>query len=204
MNDFEIRKNIHDKILYKHHQNNRTLVIDEFGLNNGDCRADIAVINGHLCGFEIKSANDNLNRLDRQISFYDSVFDYSTIVVEEKHLSKIIELVPNWWGIILCKKGGKGDVKFTTARKSQKNNSSNPDSIVRLLWKDEIVSILQSKGIPEKILKQPKYKLYSLVVSIFKKEELNKLVRTSLKERKNWRCHKPLFQYDDLSQPFSM
>ncbi len=204
MNDFEIRTNIHNKILYRHHKNAKTLVVDEFGLNNGDCRADIAVINGHLCGFEIKSNKDNLNRLERQVSFYDAVFDYSTIIVEENHYKKINEYVPDWWGILLCEKGKRGAVNFNTVRKSQKNLTSNPDFIVKLLWRDEIIGILQKKGVSEKVLKQPKYKLYDLVVSVSSKEELNKFVRMSLKERKNWRCHKPLSQYDDLSQPFSM
>jgi len=42
MNDHDIRVNIHKKILMRHHKNNNTLVIDELGLKNGDCRADIA------------------------------------------------------------------------------------------------------------------------------------------------------------------
>ena len=46
MKDIDIRINTHKKILLNHHKNDNTLVIDELGLKHGNCRADIAVING--------------------------------------------------------------------------------------------------------------------------------------------------------------
>jgi hypothetical protein len=55
MNDPLIRKAFHCSFLQKEHAAPTTLVVDELGLEHGKCRADIAVINGHLIGYEIKS-----------------------------------------------------------------------------------------------------------------------------------------------------
>jgi len=63
MNDAGIRRNLHCKKLRRHHVDPDTLVVDELGLKHGKCRADIAVINGHLMGYEIKSDDDSLRRL---------------------------------------------------------------------------------------------------------------------------------------------
>ena len=80
MNDVEIRQNFHRKILRRQHAHKDTLVIDELGLQHGKCRADIAVVNGHLVGYEIKSSSDSLSRLKQQVESYNAVFDRVFIV----------------------------------------------------------------------------------------------------------------------------
>ena len=54
MNDGRIRAAFHGKILRRQHLCPETLVLDELGLMHGRCRADIAVVNGCLIGYEIK------------------------------------------------------------------------------------------------------------------------------------------------------
>jgi len=73
MNDLEIRGSFHRKKLRLQHAHVDTLVVDELGLNHGECRADIAVINGHLVGYEIKSNKDSLRRLEGQVNSYNAV-----------------------------------------------------------------------------------------------------------------------------------
>ncbi len=60
MNDPEIRRAYHRLRLARHHRDPNTLVVDELGLQHGESRADIAVVNGHLLGVEIKSDVDTL------------------------------------------------------------------------------------------------------------------------------------------------
>ena len=72
MNDAQIRSSFHSKKLRRHHATPDTLVVDELGLKHGKCRADIAVINGHLIGYEIKSDDDSLHRLARQVEAYNA------------------------------------------------------------------------------------------------------------------------------------
>jgi hypothetical protein len=47
-------------------EDNPSLVVEELGLNQGDARIDVAVVNGHLHGYEIKSDRDSLRRFHRQ------------------------------------------------------------------------------------------------------------------------------------------
>ncbi|WP_052770006.1 sce7726 family protein [Paenibacillus sp. IHB B 3415] len=54
-----------------------TIVVDELDVCFGSARVDVAVINGRLHGFEIKSESDNLDRLPSQIEFYSRVFERS-------------------------------------------------------------------------------------------------------------------------------
>src|SRR5438132_3874390 len=108
MTDFEIRRSFHGKMLRRHHGAPDTLVVDELGLQYGSGRADIAVVNGRLVGYEIKSDNDSLARLKRQISLYDAIFDSITIVVGLKHCSVICQRVPGHWGVVLAQIGKGG------------------------------------------------------------------------------------------------
>ena len=46
----------------------------------GAARVDIAVINGHIRGVEIKAEADSLERLPRQVEAYGRVVDRATLI----------------------------------------------------------------------------------------------------------------------------
>ena len=94
MNDEQIRQQFHRESLRRHHDDSETVVVDELGLKHGRCRADIAVINGHFTGYEIKSDNDSLRRLPVQIDVYSAVFDRASVIVGEKHACAVKSLIP--------------------------------------------------------------------------------------------------------------
>jgi hypothetical protein len=188
MNDAEIRKSFHRKMLRRQHTRNDTLVIDELGLNHGRCRADIAVVNGHLVGYEIKSNSDSLRRLREQVKAYSAVFDRAFIVVGDRHIDKIQNSVPECWGVIVSTKGSRGAINFETVRKAKANKNIDPISMARLLWRDEAAEILAQKEVSRKILRKPRSILYEYLVEILSIYELRKLIRVYLKKRKNWRC----------------
>lgn len=65
---------------------------------------DLVVLqNNKIIAVEIKSDNDNLNRIEEQVSEYKKIFDYVWIVTTEKHVNKICEIVPSDIGIYVCK-----------------------------------------------------------------------------------------------------
>src|ERR1043165_1264120 len=103
MNDPVIRSAFHQSVLHNVHCCNNCLVVDELGLNNGAVRADIAVLNGKLIGYEIKTSSDKLTRLPRQVKAYNQIFEEAHIVVAEKHLSSAKKIIPKWWGIYLIR-----------------------------------------------------------------------------------------------------
>lgn len=188
MNDLLIRQSFHKKKLRRYHSCKNTLVVDELGLKHGKCRADIAVINGYLHGFEIKSDNDSLRRLDKQAKVYSQVFDRATVIVGERHAVRAPALVPEWWGIIVCTQGCRGAVTFKTMRRPKLNKGVDTISVAELLWRNEVVDILNDKGVPSKILRQKRAVLYEYLNDLLTTSELCDTVRDHLKKRKNWRC----------------
>lgn len=88
--------------IYKDEPNTR--IINELGIDFGASRVDIAVVNGILHGYEIKSESDTLKRLPKQMEYYNRLFERLTIVIDEKFYDDIQKIVPNWWGITIVKK----------------------------------------------------------------------------------------------------
>ena len=129
MNDQRIRANFHQKCLSKHHSDSKTMVINELGLNHGKSRADIAIINGRLIGYEIKSDLDSLRRLNEQIVSYNAIFDRVYLIATPRHLKDIEAILPKWWGIISVNEGQRGAVHFKNIR-SPKITSNVDDHAV--------------------------------------------------------------------------
>src|SRR6266700_7087227 len=119
MNDTLIRECFHRQRLWRHRASPNTIVVDELGLKHGKCRADIAVINDHLAGYEIKSDEDSLSRLEQQVEVYGAVFDRATAVVATKHARSIRSAIPRWWGIVVCHLEAKGRIVFESMRDAQ-------------------------------------------------------------------------------------
>lgn len=201
MKDMEIRRSFHEKELLHHHADEHTLVIDELGLKHGTSRADIAVLNDQLSGYEIKSDSDSLSRLPSQIEAYNSVFDRITMLATERHLPRVWDLVPEWWGIVLCSRGEGGAVHFHTKRKPVLNRSADPLSIAQLLWRSEAVGLLEDKGEDPRTLRKPRTFLYQRLCEIMNPGELKSAVTSCLRKRKNWRCPEPPFRCGDSSLP---
>jgi hypothetical protein len=187
MNDPEIRRALHTKFLRKFHEEPDTLVIDELGLEHGKCRADIAVINGHLEGFEVKSNADTLQRLSHQILSYNAVFDHSSIVVEDRYLDDVIRIVPNWWGIIQVTGSYGEELHFRVVRPSIQNINIDNYAVAQLLWRNEAQEILINLGVTGSQLKQKRSVLYRAIIEMMDANELRKVVRQYLKKRQNWR-----------------
>ena len=188
VNDPEIRSSFHKERLRHHHASPGTLVVDELGLQHGRCRADIAVINGHLLGYEIKSDDDVLSRLPAQVAAYNGVFDRVTIIAGERHVSEVHDIVQPWWGITLCRCGPRGGVRFTTERRSSANPEVDLLSVAKLLWRSEAAQVLRDRGEEKRTLRSPRRVLYGRLVECLAADELRQVVRRSLRERTNWRC----------------
>lgn len=161
--------------------------MNELGLNHGRCRADIALVNGRLVGYEIKSDSDSLKRLAEQIRAYNAIFDRVFMIVGERHVKCARRHIPRWWGLILSVRGPRGAINFQTLRDAKTNERVDPISVARLLWRSEVVEVLRQKGVPPRILRQPRADLYQYFVSILDARDVGRVVREHLKTRKNWR-----------------
>ena len=100
MRDFEIRTHLKTSILKKYYSDINSKVVEELNLPVAKARIDLAVINGYLHGFEIKSASDTLQRLPSQLIAYSKVFDYLSIITEDKYHHKVINILPDWKSVV--------------------------------------------------------------------------------------------------------
>lgn len=196
MNDQRIRASFHQKWLSKHHGDSKTLVIDELGLNHGKSRADIAIINGRLIGFEIKSDLDSLRRLNEQIVSYNAIFDRIYLIATSRHLKDIEAILPKWWGIISVNEGQRRAVHFKNIRSPKINSNVDDHAVAKLLWRNEAQEILCSLGVQGKQIREKRENLYGYMVSRMNSVELRRTVRECLRKRINWRYPSPLFPSD--------
>jgi hypothetical protein len=201
MNDESIRLQFHRKRLRRQHEDPETVVVDELGLKHGRCRADIAVINGHFVGYEIKSDKDSLRRLPEQVDVYSAVFDRVSVIVGERHARAVKPLIPGWWGLILTTQGPRGGVTFTVERKASLNRSVDPFSVAQLLWRDEVAGVLEMLGAEKKTLRAPRKDLYHCLVSEIDLADIRRHVRMCLKARTGWRYPEPPSPSVGLSRP---
>src|SRR6266511_802692 len=68
--DAAIRPALRERLLRRHATDADTVLIEELGLCRGKVRVDLALVNGSLHGFEIKSDRDSLRRLSAQVGLY--------------------------------------------------------------------------------------------------------------------------------------
>ncbi|HDY68838.1 MAG TPA: hypothetical protein ENH85_13735 [Candidatus Scalindua sp.] len=170
-----------------------TKIFEELGVQHGAARIDIAVINGVMHGYEIKSDSDTLERLPEQTKEFSAVFDKLTLVVGKRHLYDAINIVPDWWGIIVAKIDANGKVFFQTIREAEDNQDQVGVSLARLLWKEEALQILEEQNKAKGVRSKPREFIYQRLANVLDAETLKEKVRdTLLVSREDWRSDAPL------------
>jgi hypothetical protein len=192
MNDALIRRRFHKQVLMPYHTAANALVIDELGLQHGRCRADIAIVNGRMIGYEIKGETDSLKRLREQVRAYNAVFDQATVITTTKHRRRVMAKIPRWWGVIICNAAPRRRITFEIWREARMNERVKSLAVARLLWRNEALAILAKLGEPKSILREPRAKLYERLTENLELPQLTQRVRNCLRRRKNWRDPAPL------------
>lgn len=187
--DIDIRNGLHYKLLKEYRNDPDTLILNELNICQGDSRIDVAVINGAINGFEIKSESDTLERLPKQVEYYNKVFDTVTIVTASRFIDGIFDIIPNWWGVIKAEMDSDHQVYFFPIREAKQNNCIDPLAVAQLLWREEALEILKEKGLQKGFLSKPRRILWQVLAEKLPLEELKNAVRKKLKNRTNWRGH---------------
>ena len=161
-------------------EDNDTLLMDELGLCQGDVRVDVAVVNGELSGYEIKSPSDTLARWPKQRRIYSRVVDRAWLVAPLKTLERAE--MPRWWGQI-----GVFDsddkLALRVLRPSQRNPKPDALSIARLLWRDEAIELLKSVGSARGVQSKSRGVIWERVAETVELDELRAAVRLALRKR---------------------
>lgn len=159
-----------------------SLIVEELGLCRGTVRADIAVVDGLLHGYEIKSDRDGLQRLAHQATMYGRVFDRATLVVGQRFESCAPSLVPPWWGIRSVR-WVEGALTIITIRQGLPNPSRDPRALVELLWYDQALALLEEHDAARGIRGKPRADLWDRICDLCDIEEIADAVRTSIRAR---------------------
>ena len=85
MRDADVRTALRRELEEHFRDDPDTRIVEEMGIWSGSARIDIAVINGELHGYELKSERDRLERPPRQIDLYNRVKIGTIVVVLEPH-----------------------------------------------------------------------------------------------------------------------
>lgn len=112
-------------------------IINEMVVANWSRRADLAIANGHLQAFEIKSDFDSLKRLDGQLETFTSRFEKVTVVCAPKFTYEVTKKVASDVGIIEYSNTNKG-IKFKIIQRGRISVLSNKKFYINYLLKKEL------------------------------------------------------------------
>jgi hypothetical protein len=186
MRDIDIRRALRQDARL-HYGEPDTRVVEELGLCQGIARVDIAVVNGSIHGYEIKSERDTLARLPGQIDVYSRALDFVTIVTAPAHADKVSRSVPAWWGVWIALQSD-GRPRFEIMREAQANTDVAPFAVAQLLWREEALGALEQRNLATGLRSKPREELWHRLASELSLKELSEIVRETLKVRgSTWR-----------------
>lgn len=148
-------------------------------------RLDYARINGSSYVYEIKTENDSVIRLEKQLKDYELIFEFIYIVVHAKHLEKVLTLAKNKIGIISYELKN-GEYVESLIRPATKNKSVQKKATVEQLTGDQLKRLLIDSGFSAsgKNVEQ----LRNKVMKVIPKQQVLMFFKESVKKRykPNW------------------
>lgn len=179
----DLLKHYHGEEILKYRLANyfrRQNYIAAFEVKTTSCRADFLAINGQSKCFEIKSRIDTLYRLEKQIYDYKEIFEFNTIVVDEKHLESVKKLIPECYGIWTF--NGKKRYEHIKATLS---HFINPEKQLGILNKKELRKHFNETKI-------------SQIIDLYTPKEINEIFKLSLKNRYHDRWNFIINKWDSI------
>ncbi len=186
MRDKDVRESVWRWLEVAHAGDDQSLMLDELGILNGATRIDIAVINGQIEGYELKSERDTLERLPGQRDLYNKVLDRISLVVAENHRAAAEEIIPEWWGLAIAS-NSQGGVMVTRERLPEMNPELDAATLASLLWRDEALAVLDRYGAARGVRSKPREALYQRLAVALDLDIVRFEVRAALKARAGWR-----------------
>lgn len=187
MRELDVREAVRAGPLRKYIRDSDSRVIDELAICLGEARIDIAVVNGKLSGYELKSESDTLTRLPRQIDAYGRVFDEVTLVLDRRHVDAAALIVPGEWGLIEVSRNRQKKPTIKQVRSSMPLRAQDPYSIAQLLWKSEALEVLSRVTRTQAPVSKSRSWIWTRLVESLSLPKLKHEVRQALKHRLDWR-----------------
>lgn len=183
----DIRERLRSWVSTNLSNSSEDVLIDELGFVNqqlgktidSSFRADLALANGRLVGFEIKSGADTLKRWPSQCEAYFNVFDEVWLCTHGRHLEKALTMTPKKAGVLLVDDLGG----VAMLRAAQRNESLCSYDLSGLLWREELEELCFQNGVVIRT-KETKAEIRAKVSSNVEIDIIRDFVLTKLKIRK--------------------
>ncbi|MDC4753649.1 sce7726 family protein [Acinetobacter baumannii] len=185
----DIRTALRNWVYKKFELKQNDILINELGFWNKDpestvdCsfRADLALANGRLVGFEIKSQKDSLKRWTSQMIAYNNVFDEIWLCSHGKHLHRALDITDKHIGVLAVDDSGS----ITVVRYAAENRKLNFYDLSGLLWKEELLAFASLNNIIEVKSRMTKNEIRDILSKCSNLNKLKPYVLQKLKERKS-------------------
>jgi hypothetical protein len=185
MRDGDIRRSLAHRLHATHSDDPDTLIRHELGICAGARRIDMAVINGEIAGYEIKSDEDTLTRLSGQVEAYGRVLDRAALVTTDRHLDKATARVPAWWGVFVARQESD-TISITATREPCLNHERDPFAVAQLLWRGEALAILRELGLATGLSRKARHYVWLALTEALPVNDLYSRVRETIKARQDW------------------
>jgi hypothetical protein len=130
------------KILLGTHSLHTASMLNEFRV--GECKADLAILNGTATVYEVKSERDSLVRLKQQMAAYATVFARVYVVTADCYVPAVFDAVSSDVGVLVL----NNRHKISTLREASNGiDRTQPAAIFASLRLQEARMILESRGI---------------------------------------------------------
>ncbi|MDE4040710.1 MULTISPECIES: sce7726 family protein [Acinetobacter] len=185
----DIRTALRNWVYKKFELKQNDILINELGFWNKDpestvdCsfRADLALANGRLVGFEIKSQKDSLKRWTSQMMAYNNVFDEIWLCSHGKHLHRALDITDKHIGVLAVDDSGS----ITVVRYAAENTKLNFYDLSGLLWKEELLAFAALNNIIEVKSRMTKNEIRDILSKCSSVNKLKPYLLQKLKERKS-------------------
>ncbi len=185
--DSDIRPALRAWLRARHASEPDTVILDELGICRGQVRVDLAVVNGLVHGYEIKSDRDTLARLATQADLYSRVLDRATLVVGEAHFDTALRAVPQWWGVVLTESRG-GVARFVVRRRGSRNPERDARALVEFLWREDALALLESRQAASGVRGRTRWAMWDRICEVCELDEIAAAARARLKSREDLRA----------------
>ncbi len=197
MRDTDIRAAL-DSHLRQVHATDDSFIRHELGVCAGSRRIDVAVVNGELAGYEIKSDEDSLLRLAQQADAYGRVLDRAILVTTSRHVDKAVAMLPEWWGVTVARQEHH-NVVLETKRLPHVNDRHDAYALAQLLWREEALEELRVRGKARGLSGRARHYIWVALTDAVSLAELRLIARRRLRERPSWRADPRRGQGDGTS-----
>ena len=182
LRDRDIREPLHYWLQARYADSPNTEILHELKMPHPSARIDVAVVNGELTGYEIKSDVDTLSRLEQLEPAFSAVFDRVSIVTTARRLRATECRVPDWWGILIAS-DAVGGVKFICKRRARKNKSAGVANLLYVLTRPELMEIARKSGAQSGYSKMRQAQLIDAIICSGSKPQIRAITRDILRRR---------------------